>query len=37
VGGLFSLRNMMAGPPPVLPLAYALTGVLGIIGLMWDA
>ena len=36
VSGL-SLRNLMAGPPPVLPLAYSLTGVLGLIGLLWDA
>ena len=36
-GNSVALRNLVAGPPPVLPLAYALTGVLGIIGLMWDA
>jgi hypothetical protein len=36
VGGL-SLRNLMAGPPPVLPLAYALVGLLGLIGVLWDA
>ena len=36
VGGV-SVRNFMAGPPPVLPLAYALTGVLGLTGLLWDA
>jgi hypothetical protein len=36
VGGL-TVRNLMAGPPPVLPLAYSLTGVLGLIGLLWDA
>src|SRR3990170_8455471 len=35
VSGL-SLRNLMAGPPPVLPLAYSLTGVLGLMGLLWD-
>jgi hypothetical protein len=33
IGGLFSLRNLMAGPPPVLPLAYSLIGVLGLLGL----
>jgi hypothetical protein len=37
VGGLFSLRNLMAGPPPVLPLAYALVGVLALMGVLWDA
>jgi hypothetical protein len=36
VSGL-SLRNLMAGPPPILPLAYSLAGVLGILGLIWDA
>jgi hypothetical protein len=36
VSGL-SLRNLMAGPPPILPLAYSLVGVLGLIGLTWDA
>jgi len=36
VGGL-NLRNLIAGPPPVLPLAYALVGVLGLMGLYWDA
>ena len=35
VSGL-SLRNLMAGPPPILPLAYSLAGVLGILGLVWD-
>jgi hypothetical protein len=36
IGGL-SPRNLMAGPPPILPLAYSLVGVLGLIGLAWDA
>lgn len=36
VGG-FTVRNLIAGPPPVLPLAYALVGVLGLMGLAWDA
>lgn len=36
VGGL-SLRNLMAGPPPVMPLAYAMAGALGLMGLLWDA
>ncbi len=34
IGGL-SLRNVVAGPPPVLPLAYALIGVLGVGALVW--
>jgi hypothetical protein len=36
IGG-FSLRNLLAGPPPMLPLAYALVGVLGLVGVMWNA
>lgn len=36
IGG-FSLRNLLGGPPPVLPLAYALVGVLGLGGLIWNA
>ena len=36
VSGL-SLRNLMAGPPPLLPLAYVLVAVLGLIGLVWGA
>jgi hypothetical protein len=36
VGG-FTLRNLVAGPPPVLPLAYSLIGVVGLLGLFWDA
>jgi hypothetical protein len=35
VGGL-TVRNLIAGPPFVLPLAYSLVGVLGLIGLLWD-
>lgn len=34
VGGL-TLRNLMVGPPPVLPMAYSLVGALGLIGLVW--
>jgi hypothetical protein len=37
VGGLGVVRNYMTGPPPVLPLAFALVGVLGLLGLLWDA
>jgi hypothetical protein len=36
IGGL-TLRNLMAGPPPVLPLAYSLIGVVGLLGVLWDA
>jgi hypothetical protein len=36
VGG-FTIRNFMAGPPPVLPLAYSLFGVLGLAALLWNA
>lgn len=35
VGGM-SLRNALSGPPPVLPLAYALAGLLGLGALMWN-
>ena len=33
IGG-FSMRNLLSGPPPILPLAYALIGVVGLIGLL---
>ena len=36
IGGL-TVRNLIAGPPFVLPLAYSLVGVLGLLGLFWDA
>jgi hypothetical protein len=36
VGGL-GLRNLLSGPPPMLPVAYALTGLLGLGALMWNA
>jgi hypothetical protein len=36
IGG-FSLRNAMSGPPPVMPVAYSMVGVLGMIGLLWHA
>lgn len=36
IGGM-TLRNLLSGPPPVLALAYALVGVLGIGALVWDA
>lgn len=33
VGG-FTLRNLIVGPPPLLPIAYSLAGVLGLAGLL---
>ncbi len=35
IGG-FSLRNVLSGPPPVLPLAYSLIGVLAVGALLWN-
>ena len=37
VGGFSSLRTLLNGPPPMLPVAYSLTGVLGLVGLLWNA
>jgi hypothetical protein len=36
IGG-FSTRNLLSGPPPMLPLAYAAMGVLGAGALLWNA
>jgi hypothetical protein len=36
VGGI-SMRSLLNGPPPMLPVAYSLTGVLGLVGLLWNA
>ena len=36
IGGV-SRRNLLSGPPPMLPLAYSLIGVVGLMGLFWDA
>lgn len=36
IGGL-SKRNLLSGPPPILPVAYALIGVVGLVGLLWNA
>jgi hypothetical protein len=33
IGG-FSLRNFISGPPPMLPVAFSLLGVLGIVALL---
>lgn len=37
IGGIRSLRNVASGPPPVLPVAYTLTAVLGILALVQNA
>lgn len=34
IGG-FSMRNLLSGPPPILPVAYSLIGILGLMGLLW--
>jgi hypothetical protein len=36
IGG-FSTRNLLSGPPPMLPLAYAAVGALGVGALVWNA
>jgi hypothetical protein len=36
IGG-FTVRNFLSGPPPILPVAYSLTGLLGMLGLFWNA
>jgi hypothetical protein len=36
IGG-FSTRNLLSGPPPMLPLAYAAIGALGVGALLWNA
>jgi hypothetical protein len=36
VGG-FSTRNLLSGPPPMLPIAYAAIGALGVGALLWNA
>ncbi len=36
IGG-FTTRNLLSGPPPMLPLAYAAMGILGIGALVWNA
>ncbi len=28
------MRNLLSGPPPVLPVAYSLIGVVGLTGLL---
>jgi hypothetical protein len=36
VGG-FTLRNLTAGPPPLLPLAYGALGLTGALAVVWEA
>lgn len=36
VGG-FSLRNLMSGPPPLLPVAFMALAVTGALALVWDS
>ena len=36
IGG-FTLRNLLAGPPPMLPLAFAALGLTGVLAVMWEA
>lgn len=36
VGG-FTLRNLMAGPPPFLPLAFAALALTGGLAVVWEA
>jgi hypothetical protein len=36
VGG-FSLRNLMSGPPPLLPVAFMALALTGALALVWEA
>jgi hypothetical protein len=36
IGG-FTLRNLTAGPPPLLPLAFGALGLTGALAVAWDA
>jgi len=36
IGG-FTLRNMTAGPPPLLPLAFAALAITGGLAIVWQA
>ena len=36
IGGI-SKRNLLSGPPPILPVAYSLIGIVGLTGLLWNA
>jgi hypothetical protein len=36
IGG-FSLRNLMSGPPPLLPVAFMALALTGVLALVWEA
>ena len=36
IGG-FSLRNLMSGPPPMLPVAFMALALTGALALVWEA
>jgi hypothetical protein len=36
IGG-FTLRNLMSGPPPLLPVAFTALALTGALALMWEA
>jgi hypothetical protein len=36
IGG-FSLRNLMSGPPPLLPVAFMALALTGALALLWEA
>jgi hypothetical protein len=36
IGG-FSLRNLMSGPPPLLPVAFMALALTGALALVWEA
>ena len=36
IGG-FTVRNLTAGPPPLLPFAFGALGLTGALAVMWDA
>ena len=36
IGGI-TVRNVLAGPPPLLPVAYSAIGVFGVAALVWNA
>ena len=36
IGG-FSLRNLMSGPPPLLPVAFMALAVTGALAMVWEA
>jgi hypothetical protein len=35
IGG-FSLRNLMSGPPPLLPVAFMALALTGLLALVWE-